>query len=104
MKWNGGYQQLKNVDTSSEEDEESWDEEDDEVGEYHSEEVMEMSREQRMSKLINESLVVHDDEDDMSDTLQGFVDVRQEMIANNTEFSEVETLLPEGDWVYVRRG
>ncbi|CAE6028463.1 unnamed protein product [Arabidopsis arenosa] len=104
LKWNGGYQQLKNVDTSSEEDEESWDEEDDEVGEYHSEEVMEMSREQRMSELINESLVVHDDEDDVSDTLQGFVDVRQELIANNTEFGEVEALLPEGDWVYVRRG
>ncbi|EFH57581.1 hypothetical protein ARALYDRAFT_321134 [Arabidopsis lyrata subsp. lyrata] len=104
LPWNGGYQQLKNVDTSSEEDEESWDEEDDEVGEYHTEEVMEMSREQRMSKLNNESLVVHDDEDDVSDTLQGFVDVRQEVIANNTEFGEVEALLPEGDWVYVRRG
>ncbi|CAL9235472.1 unnamed protein product [Arabidopsis halleri] len=104
LTWNGGYQQLKNVETSSEEDEESWDEEDDEVGEYHTEEVMKMSREQRMSKLINESLVVHEDEDDASDTLQGFVDVRQEVIANNTEFGEVEALLPEGDWVYVRRG
>ncbi|AEC08919.1 unnamed protein product [Arabidopsis thaliana] len=97
LTWKGGYQQLYNVDTSSdEEDEESCDEEDDEAGEYHSEEAMEMSREQRMSELRK---VLHDDEDDVS---QGFVNVRRETIAKNTEFGEVETLLPDGDWVYVK--
>jgi len=94
LTWKGGYQQLYNVDTSSdEEDEESCDEKDDEAGEYHSEEAMEMSREQRMSELRK---VLHDDEDDVS---QGFVNVRRETIAKNTEFGEVETLLPDGDWV-----
>ncbi|XP_019082516.1 PREDICTED: RNA polymerase-associated protein LEO1-like [Camelina sativa] len=110
LKWKGDYQLLKNVDKSSseEEDDESFD--DDEVGECHSEdvkEVMEISwKHIMMSNSCNESLGVQDYEDDVSDKLllQGFVDVRQEEEnGNNTELSEVETLLPESDWVYVTR-
>ncbi|XP_010473848.2 PREDICTED: protein PFC0760c-like [Camelina sativa] len=109
LKWKGDYQLLKNVDTSSEEEEDE-SSDDDEVGECHSEdveEVMEISwKHIMMSNSSNESLGVQDYEDDVSDVLllQGFVDVRQEEeIGNNTEFSEVETLLAESDWVYVTR-
>lgn len=97
MKWKGDYQLLKNDDKSSEKDDESSDG-DDEVGKCHSEVVDEVME---MSDLSNESLVVLDDEDDVSDKLQGFVDVKQEEIGNNTEFGEVETLFPESDWVYL---
>lgn len=104
MKWKGDYQLLKNDDKSSEKDDESSDG-DDEVGKCHSEvvdEVIDMSwKPIMMSDLGNESLVVLDDEDDVSDKLQGFVDVKQEEIGNNTEFGEVETLFPESDWVYL---
>ncbi|XP_019101024.1 PREDICTED: protein PFC0760c-like isoform X2 [Camelina sativa] len=128
LKWKGDYQLLKYIDTSSEEeddesseDESSEEEEDDEssedesshdeeVGECHSEDVEEVKeiswKHIMMSNSSNESSGVHDYEDDVSDKLllQGFVDVRQEEeIGNNTESSEVETLLPESDWVYVTR-
>lgn len=102
-----GYELLKNDDTSSEDDDEdSWNGEED-VAEY-------WSRKYRvMSDATNTSLD-HDDEedddddddiddDDLSDKLQGFVDVKEEEIENKTESGEVETISPEGDWVYVTR-
>ncbi|KAL1219248.1 hypothetical protein V5N11_029534 [Cardamine amara subsp. amara] len=78
LKWNVGYQLLKNVDKSSEEDDE------DEVEECYLEsveQVLEVLRKHRMSDLSNESFVCLDDEDDVSD----------------------EGLFPECDWVYVTR-
>lgn len=95
MRWKGGYKLLKNVEKSSEED--------DEVEECYSEsleEAMEMLWTDSMWDEFTEPLVGHDGEGDVSGKLQGFVDVRQEEIAND---SEVETLLPECDWVYVTR-
>ena len=66
-----------------------------------------------MSDATNISLVDDDDDDDiyiddiddddLSDQLQGFVDVKEEEIENKTECGEVETLSPECDWVFVTR-
>lgn len=98
-----GYELLKNDDTSSE-DEDSWNEEED-VAEY-------WSRKYRvMSDATNISSVDDDDDDDdydiddddLSDKLQGFVDVKEEETENKTESGEVETISPEGGWVYVTR-
>ncbi|XP_024004134.1 uncharacterized protein LOC18026589 [Eutrema salsugineum] len=101
LRWAGSYELIKSDVTSSEEDDDSWDNE---------EEVMEwMWKHGLMSDVSNESLVGHDedhedeDEDDVSDKLQGFVDVKEEEILNNTDFVEVETVLPECDWVYVTK-
>lgn len=94
-----GYELLKNDDTSSEDDDEdSWNEEEN-VAEY-------WSRKYRvMSDATNISLVDDDDiyDDDLSDKLQGFVDVKEKEIENKTECREVETISPECDWVYVTR-
>lgn len=100
---------LKNDDTSSEEDD-SWDNE---------EEAKEWCRKYGfMIDENNESLVGHDVEaedeaedeeeveeaDDVSEKLQGFVDVKEEEIVNNMEFDEViETIFPGSDWVYVTK-
>ena len=46
---------------------------------------------------------IYIDDDDLSDQLQGFVDVKEEEIENKTECGEVETLSPECDWVFVTR-
>ncbi|CAH2059477.1 unnamed protein product [Thlaspi arvense] len=96
-RWRSGYELLKNDDKSSEEEEESWD---------NDEEVMERNH-GIVSDVSNESLVCHvddededevEDEDDVWDKLEGFVDVKEE-----EESSEVETVSPECDWVYVTR-
>lgn len=96
---------LKNDDTSSKEDD-SWDNE---------EEAKEWCRKYGfMSDENNESLLGHDvdvqykveveEADDVSEKLQGFVDVKEEEIVNNMEFDEViETIFPGSDWVYVTR-
>ncbi|CAN7104057.1 unnamed protein product [Brassica rapa subsp. narinosa] len=90
-----GYELLKNDDTSSE-DEDSWNEDD--VKEYWRQKYRFMSDATNIS---------HDDDDidddDLSDKLQGFVDVKEEEIVNKTECGEVETLSTECDWVFVTR-
>nr|VDD06571.1 unnamed protein product [Brassica oleracea] len=94
-----GYELLKNDDTSSED-------EDPYVKEYW------RLKYRIMSDATNISLVDDDDDDiyiddidddDLSDQLQGFVDVKEEEIENKTECGEVETLSPECDWVFVTR-
>ncbi|CAF1819681.1 hypothetical protein HID58_059205 [Brassica napus] len=94
-----GYELLKNDDTSSENEEDPWNEDD--VNEYW------RLKYRIMSDATNLSLVdgdddddddvyiddIYIDDDDLSDQLQGFVDVKEEEIENKTEC----------DWVFVTR-
>ncbi|KAL0770767.1 hypothetical protein Bca101_035918 [Brassica carinata] len=91
-----GYELLKNDDTSSED-------EDPYVKEYWRLKYRIMSDATNISLVDDDDDDIYIDDDDLSDQLQGFVDVKEEEIENKTECGEVETLSPECDWVFVTR-
>ncbi|RID61901.1 hypothetical protein BRARA_E01009 [Brassica rapa] len=121
----GNHHMSTNDDTSSKQDDESCeeDEEEDEDEEEEEEtnlETLETSyrhspsgyqhRNEEDTKyrfMSDATNISHDDDDidddDLSDKLQGFVDVKEEEIENKTECGEVETLSTECDWVFVTR-
>ncbi|CAH8389293.1 unnamed protein product [Eruca vesicaria subsp. sativa] len=80
-----GYELLKNDDTSSKDD--------DDVDDSWVDELMEWMEKRGMVMRCSTDC----------GCLHGFVDVKKEEVGNKMECGEVETLLPECDWVYVTR-
>ncbi|KAF8110222.1 hypothetical protein N665_0086s0060 [Sinapis alba] len=108
MRGNPYHMSTNDDDTSSKRDDESWEEDTNlETMEtsyspsgYHHRNEEDTHR--ITSDVTNVSLV-DDVDDDLSDKLQGFVDVKEEEIENKMESGEVDTLSPECDWVYVTK-